>query len=208
MTYIYDIFLNFNTEFFEYYDWNKNDNIIHIKKIPIYKVSKEDYMNIIYGTIIFDNNFLENIKNKTEIFLKHELINIKYSCLICYDKNIIAVNLNETGKIIEKSDLLIDEYNEIINSLDDIKNTQINYIIESTNKVIEFSTRKMKEKKKYMMKQLDLFSDDELKYIYYELFLENEDDIKKILKLLKEHINNEQMYKIVKIISNKYKKIK
>ena len=37
MKYIYDIVLNFNEEFFEFYDWNLNDEITHIKKIPIIK---------------------------------------------------------------------------------------------------------------------------------------------------------------------------
>ena len=38
MTYIYDILLNFNEEYYEFYDWNKEDTIVHIKKIPIYKI--------------------------------------------------------------------------------------------------------------------------------------------------------------------------
>ena len=39
MTYIYDILLNFKEELIEFYDWNKNDNIIHIRKIPLLKIS-------------------------------------------------------------------------------------------------------------------------------------------------------------------------
>ena len=31
MNYIYDILLNFKKEFFEFYEWNLNDDIIHIK---------------------------------------------------------------------------------------------------------------------------------------------------------------------------------
>jgi len=33
MTYIYDILLNFKDDLYEFYDWNKTDNIIHIRKI-------------------------------------------------------------------------------------------------------------------------------------------------------------------------------
>ena len=40
MNYIYDILLNFKKEFFEFYEWNLNDDIIHIRKIPVFKVRK------------------------------------------------------------------------------------------------------------------------------------------------------------------------
>ena len=32
MTYIYDIVLNFNNDFYEFYEWDKNDNLTLIKK--------------------------------------------------------------------------------------------------------------------------------------------------------------------------------
>ena len=41
MTYIYDILLNFKDELIEFYDWNKNDNIIHIRKIPLLKITAD-----------------------------------------------------------------------------------------------------------------------------------------------------------------------
>ena len=33
MNYIYDIYLNLNKNLYDFYEWNKSDNIIHIKKI-------------------------------------------------------------------------------------------------------------------------------------------------------------------------------
>ena len=33
MNYIYDIVLNFNSNNYEFYEWNKNDNIINIRTI-------------------------------------------------------------------------------------------------------------------------------------------------------------------------------
>lgn len=32
MNYIYNIHLNFNKMYFDFYEWNDNDEIIHIKK--------------------------------------------------------------------------------------------------------------------------------------------------------------------------------
>ena len=41
MNYIYDILLNFQNEYYDFFEWNTNDQITHIKKIPIIKVSNE-----------------------------------------------------------------------------------------------------------------------------------------------------------------------
>ena len=34
MNYIYDILLNFKNKLYDFYDWNINDDITHIRKIP------------------------------------------------------------------------------------------------------------------------------------------------------------------------------
>ena len=78
MTYIYDILLNFNEEYYDFFDWNKNDKILHIKKIPIYKISDKELIEILNNKIIFDKSFLEYICDKTEVFLKHEIKKLKY----------------------------------------------------------------------------------------------------------------------------------
>ena len=66
MAYIYDILLNFNEDFFEFYDWNKNDKIIHIKKIPIYQVDNKTLKDILHNKIKINGDFLTLIKDKTE----------------------------------------------------------------------------------------------------------------------------------------------
>ena len=35
MNYIYDILINFNENLYDFYDWNLNDQIDHIRKIPV-----------------------------------------------------------------------------------------------------------------------------------------------------------------------------
>ena len=42
MKYIYDIELNFNNKYYEFYEWEKKDNITHINKIPYYKITNRD----------------------------------------------------------------------------------------------------------------------------------------------------------------------
>ena len=44
MIYIYDVLLNFNTSLIEFFEWEENDLIKYVKKLPIYKVS-DDFLN-------------------------------------------------------------------------------------------------------------------------------------------------------------------
>ena len=34
MNFIYDIVLNFNKDYYDFFEWNKKDSVINIKKIP------------------------------------------------------------------------------------------------------------------------------------------------------------------------------
>ena len=83
MNYIYDLLLNFNEKIYDFYDWNKTDKIIHIKKIPIFKISSSK-MNIIKNNkICFEDSFLEKIYRKTEEFMNRKNKYIAAMCSAC-----------------------------------------------------------------------------------------------------------------------------
>ena len=63
MNYIYNIYLNFNKNYYDYYEWNDNDNIILVKKIPIIKTNTNDFKNIISNYIKINNKDKLSIKN-------------------------------------------------------------------------------------------------------------------------------------------------
>ena len=44
MNYIYDIVLNFNKEYYNFFEWNKRDNIVNVKKIPLYVMAITIYV--------------------------------------------------------------------------------------------------------------------------------------------------------------------
>ena len=68
MNYIYDILLNFKESFLDFYEWNLDDEIIHIRKIPLFRVSKEKLYDFKNGIVKIDYSFLKYIFNKTEVF--------------------------------------------------------------------------------------------------------------------------------------------
>ena len=51
MTYIYDLILNFHNELLEFYEWDKNDEIIHIKRISLIKIKSSVYNEILDNEI-------------------------------------------------------------------------------------------------------------------------------------------------------------
>ena len=46
MNYIYDVVLNLQKEYYDFYEWNQNDNIFHMRKIPIIKINKKQLLEI------------------------------------------------------------------------------------------------------------------------------------------------------------------
>ena len=51
MNYIYDIVLNFNKEYYSFYEWNRKDNIINVKKIPLFLVDNECFNIMKYDNV-------------------------------------------------------------------------------------------------------------------------------------------------------------
>ena len=70
MTFVYDIYVNFQTIYYDFYEWNKKDKIMHIKKIPIFEVKNDVFQKMIIHENKIDETSFELIKNKTEIFKK------------------------------------------------------------------------------------------------------------------------------------------
>ena len=197
MNYIYDILANFNKEYYEFYDWNEEDEITHIKKIPIIKTNKEFLYNIKYNDIIVEKKLLEKINRKTEMFNKINKEN--YICIITDGNHALIAKFNPNGKIIERSSLIIEEENEILEIVEDTEEENYSYNINKKQNYEQFKTRKEKEKSKYILKELENITEDKLKYIYFDIFNKEENNIKKIITKLKTEVNtnyNETLNKI------------
>jgi len=202
MNYIYDLLLNFNEKIYDFYDWNKTDKIIHIKKIPIFKISSSK-MNIIKNNkISFEDSFLEKIYRKTEEFMNRKNKYIDYACLFTDGLEVIGININ---KKITYSKLLIDEEAEVINmSLHmNEKNIEIKTIGKKEKEL--FKTRKeieqINETKNIFNKILKENNDEKLKYLYYECFDKKTDSKEEIIKIFTDQIENRN---IIEKINNFY----
>ena len=190
MSYIYDIILNLNNEFIEFYEWDKSDYLTHIRKIPIYKISNISKIKI--GNKINNYKFIESIKNKTYVFGKN---NRDYLVLLCNEEKVLAISLNNKGYIKEISDLLFDEEDYILESYNKYPFVKLD-IIDNTKVYNYFFTRREREKIKNVKKQIKKSKSNVLNYLCYELNIKEIND---------EEINKkyQEMYNFFNLIHNK-----
>ena len=173
---IYDIVLNFNKEFLDFFEWDKHDILIHVRKIPIFKIKNNINLKNVKKIININNNFT-------------------YSLLLCTEEKVVAYILDIKGNVIKYSDLILPEEEEILENYNNYELIN-NEIITSNN--ISFLTRKQKNIKTRLLKCNDNF----LKYLYMELYDEIPDNnYKKRLYLDKNNI--EKMNNFLSLIQNK-----
>jgi len=209
MNFIYDILVNFNDNLYDFYEWNINDNITHIRKIPLFKVKTEILQEIKLYNINISLEFLNKIKNKTEKFTSRDVEKIEYVALFSDDNDVIAVKFSKNGLNYQLSKLLIDEQEDVLDVSLRCELVDIEYKILNKKKESKFKTRLKIEKINYLIKSLNKLEKnneyDKLKYLYFECFDEREDSINNIIKKLKESIHNDKyediMYNFFKLIS-------
>lgn len=170
MNYIYDILLNFDSMIYDHYEWDLSDNIYRVKKIPIFKVDKSTIYDIFNFNLCFKQDFLNKIKNKTEIFLNKNVKFIEYAFIVCYSDIVIAVKLDSTGKTFNYSKMLISEELDVIDDMDFIPCYSINYDVVSKKKVNVLKTKNEIKKTEFLKLMLKNSSKEQLEYLYYELF--------------------------------------
>lgn len=175
MNNVYDILLNFNKErAYEFFEWYEEDNIEHIKKIPAFKVTDEQMLSIINNTIRIDSEFLSKIFNKTEKFNNKRVDIIPFSAIIGNGREALAFKFNKNGDELCRSNLVLDEKEEVLEIL---KHTTLSAINIKIVKKIKFDlacTRFERNNRNKIKTEISMIYNnndfDELKYIYYELF--------------------------------------
>ena len=185
MNYIYDILLNFNRQLYDFFEWNLSDNIIHVRKIPLFRIDSKTLLTIRDNKVKVDSSFLEKIKKKTEIFTNKDVDVIEYASLLTDGSSVIALKLNHDGKSFGKSTLLVDEDSEVLEVSDRIKELNFSYEILESEIYVPLKTRKeqkmekfVKEELKKSQKQKDF---EKLSYLYFEYFGKTEESIEKII---------------------------
>ena len=192
MNYIYDIYINFNKDLFDFFDWNKNDKYTHIKMIPIFKIKEEDIKKIITNTIKLKKEELDLIYKKTTTWDKNH--KHKNCCLFCDKNNVIAVEFDDSGLSISKSYLFVSDELEILENFYKIKEKEIKFKTLEKNKTT-LKTRKQIKDDNFVIEELKNIDNNKLDYIYFECFGKHEKEKKLILNKLLSISKNSKVYK-------------
>lgn len=208
MNYIYDILINFNENLYDFYDWNLNDQIDHIRKIPVFKTDSEFLYNLKKNDIILNKDFLNKIYNKTEIFTMKSVKNLNYACLFCDGMEVVGIYILN-GKML-KSKLLIDEEEEVVEFSERLKEENITYEIIKENDIIKYKTRKEIEIETYVKKEIRNLKKEnninKLSYLYYECFNTKETNKDKIIENFDYYLEKDfdflmnKLYKFFKLL--------
>ena len=211
MSYVYDLILNFNNELFDFYEWLKNDIIYHIKRIPLIKVDSSIYNDILSNYVMFNDEFMLSIFNRCEYYNSRVVDTINYAFLLTDNYRVMGIILDNNGKIVKYSSLLLDEEEDILNVSSKLGNVKLNYKVIKEKDNSSFYTRQEKNIIKFIKKDLtiDYHKKDinKLRYLYYEYFNRQTDDIDLIYHDLLDELEkdiSEKHYKLYNLIKLSY----
>lgn len=174
MTYIYDVLLNFTDDdrLIEFYEWDEDDILEHIKRILLVRVSSNQLEELTNYKIRVPQEFLTRIANKTTSYKRNN--NLKYAVLVSDLNRVIALEFNKQGFIISRSSLLLDEEEDIIEECFDLKEESLSYNKLKKYEKNYYLTRNEIKKRRYLLQEIKtLFKDkniDKLTYLYDELY--------------------------------------
>ena len=210
MNYYYDVLLNFQENYYMFYEWDESDIIEFSKKIPLFHVDTLVISDAMTKILEVDIDFLKQIENKTK--LKQNKF-LKYACIISDGKNIVALEFDESGKVINKSSLIIEDELNINEFIYSISKSNINYkIIENCKKEKE-TRQELKIKKILKLEINDIYNKknySKLKYLYLEWFDEILNNIDDMYTNMINKINNkltDREYHIYELIKMSYNNV-
>ena len=203
MIYIYDILLNFNNDFYEFYEWEKGDSIYHVKRIPIFKVDTKLIEEILTKKIKIDDPIVTTMLNKTEIFESKKIKTLKYAALLTDSYRVIGILLDDNFKVSKVSDLLLDEALDAIEISERGVLKEITYNIIGSKKENNFLTRNETRIKKCILAEIkNAYKEKDnlkLEYLYFEFFDKISSNIDEIYEKLMNSLSNEISEKHIKL---------
>lgn len=193
MNYVYDILLNFQDYAYEFYEWNIDDEITHIRKVPMVRISTEQLEKLNNYRCQITQSFMTKIENKSEEFTNRSVEKMMHLFLATDTKSITACLLNSKGIVVKKSKLLVDEEEEALIMSKNLPFTSFEIHKLRKQKPKEFETRhdqNMKKRLKQEIYKLNQQNVEKLKYLYYECFNEKEENPKIIIQKFYTELNH------------------
>lgn len=209
MIYIYDILLNFNDRLIEFFEWEEDDDIKYVRKIPVFSVDSNVMNDFINYDVVIDDEFVDLI-NKKANFYDEDFVGYENIALVCDGKMALGIKVNNNN-ITKVSRLLLCEEQDVMRIVERIPKTVISYK-KGNKKVIKNITKFTRKELKIIEELKNEFNDlyknnkiDKLNYYYYEYFKERSDDKECVYKSLIDSVDNDfnkrhiLLYEIIKL---------
>lgn len=192
MIYIYDVLLNLRQmdEGLEFYEWKEDDLIEHIKKVPLFKVSKTLIEDLFTNKLQLDITILPKIRNKAICYFNGETKQIPYLVLLSDGRKCFAIELDNKGNTLYKSSLLLDEEEEVLEMTEELVEMPIGYKKTKIKNNKDQLTRFEKDNQKFLLRELEKIKDnkEEINYLYEEYFDNNLTSIEDKFNTLKDNV--------------------
>ena len=207
MSYYYDVLLNFQDNYCMFYEWDKDDNIEFIKKIPLFHISQKEFLDLFINKIKINKDFLNKIENKTK--LKEDYL--KYTAIFSDGKNSIALEFNDDGLVINKSSLLLEDELNINEFMYNIELVNLDYNIINKELFYKDTRQELKIKNILKLEINNMYENKDyskIKYIYLEWFNELNDNYDNMYKQMLNKLDNKltnkeyEIYELIKITYN------
>ena len=208
MLFVYDIVLNWcEKTIYDFYEWEKSDDIDHIKRIILLKATKNTLLDFMNYEVDLDKDFLSRIHNLSETYQNNK--KIPYAFIVTDGITSIAIKSDKTGKVRFRSKLIPEEEDEVLCVSTKLKETILKYIKSKKMDKTSNLTRKEKKIKDYLSYELkkayDLKDNEIILYLYSEYSNNQIDDVEKaycsLIESLKEiDENHHTLYKILNMI--------
>lgn len=200
MHYYYDLLVNLDDVAWEFYEWEKKDNILPVKKIPFVRVNEKEFKEISAHEGKIEKNWLEPYIGKTQI-KKDKSKNL---LLLSSTKNSLVIELKNTGEILSRSKLLIEDENNCNELANSLKEITIQFLIQKKIPPKSDFRQALQEKNliKIELKTLkETQNVSKCSYLYYEWFGTLEEDLSKMLEICLKELKKPYTSKIHKIAS-------
>ena len=131
MNFYYDIIVNFQENNYMFYEWEDDDVLDCIKKIPLIQVTTKTLKDLVNNNFMVDKDFLTSIHKKTK--LKNGTL--EYAALFVSKNGTLVVEFAQDGSSIARSYLQVIDECHIQDILYTLPTDKLNYKI--INKIIE-----------------------------------------------------------------------
>ena len=207
MTYVYDILLQFTdvNTYLNFFEWDNRKLLTHIKKIPLLKISSKQLIEIYQNKIQLNESSWNKLHGKSYQINKKRL----YAFLVTDGMKVVALAFNQNYILEKRSEVLLEEEEEIIRLSDNLPFTKLDYQILNQTYYTRFLTKKEMMIKSYLQLEFTKSYKNEdinkLTYLYKEYFDCMESNLKKMYEQLLNSLNHvnkkhEKIYDLLQLV--------